>query len=268
MDINIIIILICSGLLVGFINTLAGGGTIISLTVLMWLGLPINVANGTNRIAVFFQTLTAAGSYQHNKLINWRKSLLIGIPTVLGSIVGSVIAVKLDEKIIEHSFAFIMIIMLVFIVFKPSVWLKGNPLLLLKQINWWMHPIFFLIGIYGGFIHVGIGYYLLAAIVLGLGFDLVKGNAIKIILVLFYVPFTLIVFIWTDQINYSYGLVHAIGNIAGALIASRLAIKKGANFVRWILVILILAAVIDLSGIVSLKEYFIHFITSIRKSIF
>ena len=259
MDLSLIIILICSGLVVGFINTLAGGGTIISLTVLMWLGLPINVANGTNRIAVFFQTLTAAGSYQHNHLINWRKSLLIGIPTVLGSIAGSAIAVKLDEKIIEQSFAFIMVIMLLFIVLKPSLWLKGNPILLLKQIKWWMYPMFFLIGIYGGFIHVGVGYYLLAAIVLGLGFDLVKGNAIKIILVLFYVPFTLIVFIWTDQINYSFGLVHAIGNVVGAFIASRLAVKKGVGFVRWILVAIILVAIIDFSGLISLKEYFMSF---------
>jgi len=259
MDTNIIIVLICSGLLVGFINTLAGGGTIISLTVLMWLGLPINIANGTNRVAVFLQTLTGVGSFQHDHLIDWRKSLKIGIPTVLGSVVGSFIAVKLDEKIIEQSFAIIMIMMLVFIIFKPSAWLKGNPKLLMQPVRLWMYPLFFIIGIYGGFIHVGVGYYLLAAIVLGMGYDLVKANAMKILLVMLYVPFTLIVFIVTDQVHWEYGLVHAIGNIAGALIASRLAVKKGAGFVRIILIILILAAIIDITGLISLKEWFLNF---------
>ncbi|PLW95479.1 MAG: hypothetical protein C0592_00120 [Marinilabiliales bacterium] len=259
MDLNIIIVLICSGLLVGFINTLAGGGTIISLTTLMWLGLPISIANGTNRVAVFFQTLTAVGSFQQSHLIDWKKSIKIGIPTILGSVAGSLIAVKLDEKIIEQSFAIIMIMMLGFIVFKPSAWLKGNESILKKPIRTWMYPTFFMIGIYGGFIHVGIGYYLLAAIVLGLGFDLVKANAIKVLMVLLYVPFTLVVFIWTDQVNWSYGLVHAIGNVAGALIASRLAIKKGAGFVRIILIILILAAIIDITGLISLKEWFVNF---------
>lgn len=260
MDTNIIIVLICSGLLVGFINTLAGGGTIISLTTLMWLGLPINIANGTNRVAVFFQTLTAVGSFQHSHLYDWKKSIRMGIPTVLGSVAGSTLAVNLNEKIIEQSFAIIMIMMLGFIIFKPSAWLKGNLNILNKPIRVWMYPVFFLIGVYGGFIHVGIGYYLLAAIVLGLGFDLVKANAMKVLMVLFYVPFTLVVFIWTDQVNWSYGLVHGIGNVAGALIASRLAIKKGAGFVRIILIILIIAAIVDITGVISIKEWFVDFI--------
>ncbi len=254
METSIIIILIVSGLVVGFINTMAGGATIISLSVLTWLGLPLNVANGTNRLAVFFQTLTSVSSFQHSHLINWNKSIRAGIPTVVGSVLGSFIAVKLNEDIIRVSFIVIMIMMLGFIMFKPSAWLKGNEILLQLPVKKWNYPLFFLIGVYGGFMHVGVGYYLLAAIVLGLGFDLMHANVLKNLLVLMYVPFSLIIFIINDQVMWKYGLIHAIGNVIGAFVASRLAIRKGSGFIRWILVVVIVILTADMAGLIDLKS--------------
>lgn len=256
MNIEIIIILISSGLIVGFINTLAGGATIISMSILMWLGLPISVANGTNRVAVFFQTLFSVNSFRQQKVLDMRKSLLVGIPTVIGSVVGSFIAVKLDEDIVQTAFAIIMIIMLFFVIFKPSVWLKGNQELVVQKVKWINYPIFFLIGVYGGFLHVGVGYYLLAAIVLGLGFDLMRANAIKNMLVWLYVPFSMILFIINDQVMWKYGLVHAIGNIIGALLAAKLAVKKGAEFIRVIMVVVIVVSLLNIFGIVDFSGFF------------
>ncbi|PKP05345.1 MAG: hypothetical protein CVU11_00110 [Bacteroidetes bacterium HGW-Bacteroidetes-6] len=253
METNVIIILICSGLVVGFINTMAGGGTIISLSVLMWLGLPINVANGTNRLAVLFQTMTSVGTFQQNHLIDWKKSLLIAIPTVIGSVLGSFIAVKLNEEIIRMAFVVIMIIMLGFILIKPSLWLKGNASLLALPVKKWNYPLFLVVGVYGGFMHVGVGYYLLASIVLGLGFDLMRANVLKNLLVMLYVPFSLIVFIINDQVMWKYGLIHAIGNVIGAFVASRIAIKKGADVIRWVLVGVIVVLTADMAGLIDLK---------------
>lgn len=253
METSVIIILICSGLIVGFINTMAGGATIISLSVLTWLGLPLTVANGTNRLAVFFQTITSVSNFQNSHLIDWKKSIRVGIPTVIGSVVGSFIAVKINEDIIRYSFVVIMIIMLGFILFKPSLWLKGNAALLELPVRKWNYPLFFIIGIYGGFLHVGVGYYLLATIVLGLGFDLMKGNVLKNLLVMMYVPFSLILFIIHDEVAWKYGLVHAIGNVIGAFVASKIAIKKGADVIRIVLIVVILVLITDMAGVIDLK---------------
>jgi uncharacterized protein len=252
MSVFIIIALIISGLLVGFINTLAGGGTIISLSLLLFLGLPAQVANGTNRVAVLFQNLVAVRNFKKSGMFNSAKGLWLGIPTAAGSILGAKIAVNLDEDIIEKAIALVMVMMLIFIVAKPQQWLKGNELLMNRKLNWVTYVIFFVIGLYGGFIHVGVGYFLLAALVMNCGFDLIRANAIKNLIVLLYIPFTLLIFIWQNQVKWEYGLVHAIGNVIGAYFASRFAVKWGTNFVRWVMVVVILISVSHLLGIIDI----------------
>ncbi|MCD4666035.1 MAG: sulfite exporter TauE/SafE family protein, partial [Bacteroidales bacterium] len=235
-----IIILIVSGLLVGFINTLAGGGSIISLSILMFLGLPANVANGTNRIAIFIQNIAAVGSFRQQKVLDHKKGFWLAIPATLGSVVGAWIAVDLNEDVIEKAIAVIMLVMMVVILYKPQRWLKGQIELQEKKISFWQVTLFFFIGIYGGFLHMGVGYALLAGIVLGAGYDLVKANAIKVLIILIWSPITLLIFVFNGQVNFAYGIILSIGNFIGALIASRMAVKKGASFVRWVIIVVIL----------------------------
>jgi len=254
-----IIALITAGITVGFINTLAGGGSIISLSVLMYLmGLPAGIANGTNRIAITLQTLTATSNFRKQEILDWRKGIKLGIPAAVGSIVGAFIAVDIDEKIFEKSMAVIMILMLGFIFYKPSIWLKGKKSLRDKKVGIWQIIIFFFIGIYGGFIHVGIGYLLLIAIVMGAGYDLVKANAIKVLIVFMYVPFSLAVYIYNDQVNYLYGFVLAIGNVMGAIIASKMAVEKGAGFVRWVIAAVVILTALQIFGVVDFKGLLEH----------
>lgn len=250
----IILILIVSGIFVGFINTLAGGGTAISIAVLMMLGLPANVANGTNRIAVIFQNITSVQAFGKQKLLPWRKATLLAIPTLIGSVIGAWIAVDIDESFFRKAMAVIMLIMLFFVIVKPSVWLKERKHLTEKPVSWIEVIIFFFIGIYGGFIQIGVGYYLLAGIVLGSGFDLVKANAIKVYIVLIYTLAAIVVFVLNNQVHWQYGLIHSMGNIIGAWIGSRMAIKKGVEFVRWVIILVILIFSADLLGIISIKE--------------
>jgi len=254
-----IIALITAGIAVGFINTLAGGGSIISLSVLMYLmGLPAGIANGTNRIAITLQTFTAVSNFKKQEILDWRKGIKLGIPAVVGSIVGAFIAVDIDENIFEKSMAIIMILMLGFIFYKPAIWLKGKQSLIDQKVGIWQIIIFFFIGIYGGFIHAGIGYLLLIAIVLGAGYDLVKANAIKVLIVFMYVPFSLAVYIYNDQVNYLFGFVLAIGNVLGAIIASKMAIEKGAGFVRWVIAAVIILTALQIFGIVDFKTLLEH----------
>jgi uncharacterized membrane protein YfcA len=251
-----IIALIVAGLMVGFINTLAGGGSIISLSVLMMLGLPAPIANGTNRIAIAIQTATATASFRQQKVLPLKKSILLAIPAIIGSLIGAWIAVDINEGILEKAIGVIMLIMLIFILYKPQKYIYGRAEIVEKPLNWKSYLIFFLIGVYGGFIHMGVGYFLLMGIVVGAGFDLVKGNAVKVFIVLLYTPFTILVFLFNDQINWSYGLILAIGNVVGAFVASRLAVSKGVVFVKWVIVVVVLITAGDMFGLYDIKSLF------------
>jgi uncharacterized membrane protein YfcA len=247
-------ILIVSGILVGFINTLAGGGTIISLSLFMFMGLPANMANGTNRIAVILQNMTSVSEFKRKKVLDFKKGTKLAIPTIVGAIFGAQIASDINDEIFEKALAVVMIVMVFFILVKPSKWLIGQEDLMKKKVSWWQYLLFFLIGIYGGFVQVGVGYFLLGGIVLGAGYDLVKANAIKVWIVLLYTIFALLIFILNDQVRWDYGLVHAIGNIIGAYVASHFAVSWGANFVRWVMIVIIAITVIHLFGVVDIKN--------------
>jgi uncharacterized membrane protein YfcA len=249
-----IILLTVSGVLVGFINTLAGGGSIISLSVLMMLGLPAPLANGTNRIAIFLQTLTAIGTFTQKKVMDFRKGMALAVPTVVGSVVGAWIAVDINEKAFEYAVGVIMLFMLFFILYKPEKWIRERKELTEKKVSLLQIVIFFLIGVYGGFIQLGAGYFFLAGIVLGAGYELVKANAIKGLIIFLYTPFAMLVFIFNDQVDWLYGTVIAIGNIAGAIIASKMAVEKGAKFVRWVIIIVILLTSASMFGLIDFKE--------------
>ena len=258
-----ILALIIAGLLVGFINILAGGGSIISLSVLMMLGLPAPVANGTNRIAIAIQNLVAVSRFKQQKVLDTKKGIWLATPAVAGSIFGAMIAADINEEIFEKAVAVIMLLMLIFILYKPQNWIKERTGLVEKKVSFRQVIVFFLIGIYGGFIQMGVGYFLLAGLVLGAGYELVKANAIKALIVLLYTPFAIFIFFVNGQINWTYGLIMTVGNVAGALIASRMAVKKGAKFVRWVIVVVILLTALHLFGIVDVKE----FVSSFRQTL-
>jgi len=245
-----IIILICSGFIVGFINTLAGGGTVVSLSVFMFLGLPPMVANGTNRIAIVFQNTTAVTYFQKNKLIDWQKIKHFAIPIILGSITGAAIAGYISNRWFQYIFAGMVILFGISMICNPDRYIHERPGLVDRKVSSLQHIVFFLLGIYGGFVHVGIGYLLLAVLVLINGYDLLKANVLKNVFVLCSVPFSLLIYALQGNVCWSFGLVHAIGNIIGAGIAARLAIKKGAPFIRYIVLALIGIVILQLLGVI------------------
>ena len=253
MTLTEVIILVIAGTMVGFINTLAGGGSIISLSVLMLLGLPANIANGTNRIGILMQNFAAVGSFSQQKVLDWKKGRWLAIPAVLGSVIGAWIAVDINEKAIEYSIAVIMLLMVVVILWKPERWITEKKELINRKVSWMQIVIFFLIGVYGGFIQMGVGYFLLAGLVLSAGYELVKANALKVLVNFIFTPFALIVFILNGQVDYAIGLILGIGNVMGGLLGSRLAVKKGANFVKWVIVVVILLTSAQIFGLIDIK---------------
>jgi uncharacterized membrane protein YfcA len=239
------------GLIAGFINTLAGSGSLLTLPLLMFLGLPANVANGTNRIAILLQNVVGVSSYKQQKVLDFRAGLKIGIPAVIGSLIGARIAVSLNDAVMERFIGGLLILMFFLIILKPGRWLKGqegNPGLGIV----WQSIIFFFIGIYGGFIQAGVGFFLLAGLVLGSGFELVRANALKVFIVLMYMPFALTVFILNKDVNYVFGFILAIGSMLGAFLGARVAVKWGAPAVRIFLLIALFFASLKLLGVFDL----------------
>lgn len=251
-----IIVLVVAGLMVGFINTLAGGGSIISLSLLMFMGLPPNVANATNRLGVLMQNIVAVGSFSQKKVLDYKRGIWLALPAVAGSIIGAFIAVDLNKQVFEIAIGVIMLIMVGFILVKPNRWLKENVTLTSKKVTFTQVIIFFFIGLYGGFIQMGVGYFLLAGLVLNAGYELVKANALKVFIILMYTPVAIIIFQINGQINWLYGLTLGAGTMLGGFIGSRLAVKKGAGFVRWVLIAVILLTAARSFGIINVDSLF------------
>ncbi|MEI7500676.1 MAG: sulfite exporter TauE/SafE family protein [Bacteroidota bacterium] len=251
MSVTEIIVIILAGILVGFINTLSGGGSVISLSLLLLLGLPANIANGTNRISIFFQTLSSVGSFTRQKMFTDLRPVWLGIPATIGAIFGAYLAVDVNTRVIEIAMAISMVIMLFFLFYKPDKWLKENSGLLTGRVKWWQLIIFFVVGFYGGFIQVGVGYFLLMALVLGVGYDLVKANAVKNLIVFFYAIFALLVFMIDGKVNYLYGIILSAGSMIGALIASYLAVKKGGGFIRAVILLSVVLTILQITGLIN-----------------
>jgi uncharacterized membrane protein YfcA len=240
------------GFLAGFINTLAGGGSAISLPFLIFLGLPVNVANGTNRIAILLQNATGTASFAREKVLDFKSSIPLLLASIAGAIFGALIAINLNEVIMRRMVGTVLIIMLLLVIFKPDIWIRsqagktGSRNIMLSIL------IFFLIGAYGGFIQVGTGFFLLAGLVLYERFNLLKANAIKVLIILVYTPMALLIFILNDQVNYKLGLILAAGNMLGAWIGSKVAISWGPKFIRWVLIAALLFSALRLFEIIKM----------------
>lgn len=237
------------GFAAGFINTLAGNGSMITLPLLILLGLPANVANGTNRVGVVVQNIVAVGTFRRRGALDLRGSWRFVAPSVLGAVVGAALAVDLDEALLRRTIGVLMLLMLGIMLMRPGRWLAAHSDGHTGKL-WVQVPVFFAIGIYGGFLQAGVGIFLIAALVLGAGHDLVRANALKNLIVLVFTVAALGVFVVNDQVDWGLGALLALGQAAGAWVAARTALARGATFVHWtvigVLVVSSLALILDI----------------------
>ena len=234
---------VAAGLVCGFINTLAGSGSLITLPLLIFIGLPANVANGTNRVAILLQNVVAVRGFHKQGVLDWRGGRWLLLPALLGAVLGARLAVTLDERAMRLAIAVVMLAMLAVLLIKPNRWLKGGEQSLPAWLGW---LIFFVVGIYGGFIQAGVGIFLLAALVLAAGYDLIRANALKVLVVLGFTPLALAIFVLEDMVAWGVGLVLALGNMTGAWLGTKAAVKGGAPFIRWLLIVVVAVSAIKL----------------------
>lgn len=239
-------LLLMAGFVAGFVNTLAGSGSLVTLPALIFLGLPPTVANGTNRLAILMQNVVAVSRFRDFGVLNIRKSSVLAIPAVVGAVIGARLAVDLDEELLRRAIGALFLLLLPVIALRPERWLVGRRSESAGH-GWTVWVGLFFVGLYGGFIQAGVGVFLLVCLVLGAGYDLVRANAIKVLIVLCFTVFALVVFVRHDQVSWLPGLTLGVGNMAGAWWATRLATERGATFVRWLLF-----GVVAVSGVLLL----------------
>jgi uncharacterized membrane protein YfcA len=238
-----------TGFAAGFVNTLAGTGSLITLPLLILLGLPANIANGTNRVGVFVQNAVAVATFRRSQVLDVAGTWKLVAPAVAGAVVGAALAVDLDEALLRRVIGVLMVAMLCVMLLKPERWLDehatGRPARLWVEV-----PMMFAVGVYGGFIQAGVGIFMIAGLVLAAGFNVLRANALKNLVNLLTTAAALGVFVINGQVNWRVGFALAIGQAAGAWVAARMAIKRGAQFVRWaVIVIVVLSAIALFAGV-------------------
>ncbi|WP_323758505.1 sulfite exporter TauE/SafE family protein [Roseivirga sp.] len=236
MDYQIILVLLAVGLIAGCLNTLAGGGSLLALPVMIFLGLPPNVANATNRVAIVLQNIFAVLGFKSKGVSVYPFNVWLGISAFFGSILGAFLAVDINEDVFNRILAFVIVGVVIYMAINPLKYFKKeenrNKKATLTSII-----IFFFIGIYGGFIQAGVGYLMIMALTLVNGFSLVKTNSIKVFVALTYTSVALAIFIYYGIINWEFGIPLAIGQACGGWLASRWSVKLGDNWIRYFVMI-------------------------------
>ena len=246
MEIWHIPVIFTAGILAGFINTLAGGGSLLTLPILIFLGLPTAVANGTNRIAIVAQCAFAVAGFKKKGVSNFKLSLLLSTPAIIGAIIGAYFAVDISDVLFRRVLAVIMLLVLGLILWNPRQDSSGSSNSLGRRQLITAMTAFFFIGIYGGFIQVGVGFIIIAALTTITKFNLVVTNSHKVFIAGIYTVFALIVFAFNDKVCWEIGVCLAAGMGLGGWIGSHWAVAKGERWIRVVLAICVVAMVIKL----------------------
>lgn len=249
----ILIVAVLGGFLAGIVNTLAGNGSAITLSIMTELmGIPSNIANGTNRVGVLMQSVSSSYSFIKNKRLDVRSTRTLIITAVVGAILGVITAINVSNEQFDTVFQYLLVIMLIVLLINPKRWLKNSigeedlkhPLAL---------PLFFFLGFYGGFIQMGMGIVFLMVTVLLLKYNLITANALKTGVVAIYTIIAVILFEVNGLIDWRIGLTIGLGQALGGYITAEFASKyKQAQLWAYILLIaVVVIAILSTFGILA-----------------
>ena len=240
-----LILLLLTGIATGFLNVMAGGGSMLSVPIMIFLGVPGTIANATNRIAILPQNISAVIAFYRKGFANFRLSLSLAACTIPGTIVGAYIASRIPNDQFNGLLAIIMIIVLI-VMALPNPKTIDNRESPTKNRLIAGHLLMVLIGLWGGFIHIGVGFLLMPVLNRVMQLDLITTNSHKVFIVLCYTTFALIVFASQLELIWKYGIALAIGTTIGGWIAANFQINKGIGAIKWTLNVVIIAFIIKL----------------------
>ncbi len=253
------VVLLLAGLASGVINTVAGGGSVITLPVLIFVGLPGSIANATNRIGVVGQNIMALRQFRRGGVSENHLSWRVAIVAIIGSIAGTLLAAYLPDDRFEKILGVLMLGLLVLILKKPKPRLLGpgetpedawEPLGFKQKAS--VLTAFFFLGAYGGFLQAGVGIMILTTLGYLMRLDLVRGNYVKLLVILGVTAISIVTFLLSGvQMAWLAGILLGVGQIIGAVIGSWVAIEKGEKWIMVILVVMILVSSAKLLGLID-----------------
>ena len=248
LDVGLILV---TGVAAGFMNTLGGGGSLLTLPMLIFLGSPAAVANGTNRIALMVQNIVGVSNFRKKGFFYPKLGITLAVPAVFGSLLGARFAISVPEELFQKILAIIMIVVMILILTRPEKRflkeIEGENLSTTRLVV--SIFVFFGVGLYGGFINAGVGFVIIVALTLITGMSLVKINSLKLFIALIYISSSFVVFIIHGKVDWILGFTLAIGNALGAYLGSNFAVSKGDKWIRVFIVIAILSMSAKLLGV-------------------
>lgn len=239
-------LLFLSGAIAGFINIMAGGGSTITLPLLIFFCLDSALANGTNRIAVFIQNIAAIISFKQEKFAQFKLSFKLSLCTLPGAIIGAIVAVKINNELFQKILGFVIFGIMITILF-PKVNRQSKRQVEDDSFNpWLLYPAMLGIGFYGGFIQAGVGFLIMAALLYVMKLDLVRVNMHKVFIVFVFTFPAIVIFTATGNVKWSYALVLSAGNAVGGWWSAKVSVRKGEKIIRVVLLIAMLIMALKL----------------------
>jgi len=233
-------LLVLAGGLAGFVNTVAGGGSFFSFPLLVLLGFPAHLASGTIRVTIVMQNLVSVPTYARHGFFFPRHAAVCSLVTVPAAVLGSLTAVRLDPDPFRKVSAILVVLVLATLFLRPDDWTRRKSA---ERIRWGAAlPLLAAVGFYGGFFQLGVGMPFLAVAVLAGGWDLVSANSVKVTVILLFSAVALFVFALHGQVDWAAGVALGAGNMVGAWIGARSAVKKGPGWIRWVLIVMAVLA--------------------------
>ena len=227
-----------AGFVAGVVNTLAGGGSFLTVPALVLLGLPGGIANGTNRVGVLLQTGFALRRFRSEAVVSLSDALPVLGPVALGSVIGALVITRVPDAFFERAFGVVMIALWV------ATWLgnsgKEADTQTPRPASPWRHAALFGLGLYGGAFQAGVGLLLLLVLRLT-GLDLLRANALKIAVNFCFTLLALPIFIISNQVAWLPAAVLGGGFALGGEVGARLAIRGGEKLLRPVLGLAIFA---------------------------
>lgn len=230
-------LLVLAGLCAGVINTLAGGGSLLTLPLMLWIGLPAPVANASNRISLILQNVSGSTHFHRNGRLHWPTAALLSACAVPAALLGAWVAIDVDERLFRRILVAVLLVSVVVVARG-----RGHGGDLAEPVHRVRLSLgFAAAGFYAGFIQAGLGFALLA-LLHGVGqLDMVRSNAIKVAVVLACQLAALAVFSVADTVDWTAGLALAVGSATGAALAVRLQIRRGSAWVKRVVLVLLVA---------------------------
>jgi uncharacterized membrane protein YfcA len=254
MEIYTYILAIGGGFFAGILNAIAGFGSVITLSIMIeFMGMPANLANGTNRINMFTQTSLSSLAYFRQGKLNFKKCQLGVILAFVGAMFGVVLALNISNEAFKIIFRYLLILMFLAVLVNPKRWIHETDLDY-KMSKWISIPLFLLLGFYGGFIQMGMGLFTLIVLVLIAKLNIVEANAIKVFIIALYTLVLIFIFDYKGLIDWRIGLTFALGQGIGGYLAAYYASKysKADVWIYRILIITVLIVILKSFGIIHI----------------